>query len=86
MATFEFADCVRTDGAVLRDNHIDWPATMRDCVAKASVLADRVAASDSNAGEALQRLCNVVTCLLDSRGGCDTKEIVVQHTAEGGVA
>lgn len=49
-----------TEGA-----EIDWHATMRDCVAEASVLATRIETRDSEAGEALQRLCNVVAHLLD---------------------
>lgn len=45
----------------------DWHATMRDCVAEASVLADRIGTRDSEAGEAIQRLCNVVVWLVDDR-------------------
>jgi hypothetical protein len=45
--------------------HIDWSAEMRDCVGEAAVLADRVGTSDSNVGEALSRLCNVLAWLVD---------------------
>jgi hypothetical protein len=44
---------------------IDWYAEMRDCVGEASELADRVGATDTDVGETLSRLCNVVTHLLD---------------------
>jgi hypothetical protein len=44
---------------------IDWCTTMRDCVGGAAVLAGRIEYSDSDVGEALNRLCNVVAHLLD---------------------
>lgn len=47
------------------DEAIDWHATMRDCVAEASVLATRIETRDSEAGEALQRLCNASAHVLD---------------------
>ncbi len=48
-----------------RSVEIDWYAEIRNCVHEASELADRVRTSDTDVGEALGRLCNVVTHLLD---------------------
>jgi hypothetical protein len=74
MATFEFADTATPS--------IDWYATMRDCVGEASVLADRVAVTDSEAGEALQRLCNVVAHLLDENKALSGRVDVLERMRE----
>jgi hypothetical protein len=44
---------------------IDWYKEMRSCVGEAAELADRITCTDSDVGQCLARLCNVVTHLLD---------------------
>jgi hypothetical protein len=44
---------------------IDWHKEMRECVGDAAELADRITCTDSDVGQCLARLCNVVTHLLD---------------------
>lgn len=98
MAIFEFdpthhtvpawrvpADRARGIIMLTEDAETDWHAIVRDCVAEASVLADRIGTRDSEAGEAIQRLCNVVVHPLDENERRDRAQRPEAYNAVGGL-
>lgn len=55
---------------------IDWPREMRDVLGGVSVLVDRIGTRDSEVAEALNRLCNVTTWVVD-----ENARLTAEHAA-----
>jgi hypothetical protein len=62
---------------------IDWPATMRESLAEVSVLTDRIATTDSAVGEAIARLLNAVTWLVDENARLVTRADAQNRLIQG---